>query len=324
MLQAFVREKEMLAPGAFTPEAAQGVPWLDLHNPTEEERAQVERQFSITLPSRSEMHDIELSSRFYEEREACFLTATVLTGVDSSSPELHSILFVLKGETLITLRHSAPQPLRRLIERIGHGQIKAKAAPELLLDIAEGLVGRVADTMQSIEKSTEILSRTIIHTVKSPSGKHDNTRLSTVLCDVNAAEDLLSKGYQSLFTLQLLLDFLQQSEYGRAAGKKLREISVIEKDIRALIQHGEYLTQKLEFLLESTLGVINIEQNNIIKMFTVLAMIFMPPTLIASMYGMNFLHMPELGLRFGYPLAIVLMIISSWIPYRLFRRRGWI
>ncbi len=298
--------------------------WLDLLNPTTDERTQVEQRCGIALPSREDMHAIELSERFYEEGDACFFNATVITGVETPDPELHHLLFVLTRETLITLRHSEPASLRRLIERIKKKQAKPHGAADLMLMAVESMVGRIADTMETIGKNTERLSDAVMGVLGHQGRKGSDTTLSGVLCEVNHNEDMLSKTYQSLFSLQLLLDFFQQSEVRKVAGDRLPDITVVEKDIHALLQHGEYLTQKLEFLLESTLGLINIEQNNIIKMFTVLAMIFMPPTLIASVYGMNFHHMPELDWKLGYPLAIGLMVFAAWLPYRYFRKKGWI
>lgn len=298
--------------------------WVDLLTPTPEERASVEQRYGVALPNREGLHAIELSERFYEENNACFLNATVITGVETPNPELHHILFVLTQDTLLTLRHSEPSSLHRLIERLKKQQARPHGAADLLLMAIESMVGRLADTLESIGKNTERLSEIIMHVLTQGGRRGDETTLSEVLCKVNYNEDILSKTYQSLFSLQLLVDFLQQSEVRKYAGEKLPDISVAEKDIHALLQHGEYLTQKLEFQLESTLGLINIEQNNIIKMFTVLAMIFMPPTLIASIYGMNFHHMPELGLTFGYPLAIGMMGFAAWLPYRYFRKKGWI
>ena len=321
MLNIYVHlERGEVAQGGFD---ASSCLWVDLFNPTQEERAEVEGRYGLTLPSREQMHAIELSERFYEEENACFLNASVITGVETPSPELHHLLFVLTKDTLITLRHSDPAPLRRLVDRMLKKQVKPHGAADVLLMIVEGMVGRIADTFEAIGKNTEALSQTIVGQV-SGEGKKNAERLSDVLREVNLGEDMLSKSYQSLFSLQLLLDFLQQSEARKYAGRKLKDVEVVEKDIRALLQHGEYMTQKMEFLLESTLGLINIEQNNIIKMFTVLAMIFMPPTLIASIYGMNFHHMPELDWKLGYPLAIGLMLVAAWLPYRFFRKKGWI
>lgn len=325
MLTAYTQHSNgevALADLASTPPAS--CLWVDLLNPDAEERARVETLYQITLPSREQMHEIELSTRFYEEDHACFLNATVITGVETPNPELHHLLFILTKDTLITLRHSDPAPVRRLTERMLKKQVKPHGAADVLLMIIEGLVGRVADTMEAIGKRTEHLSQIIISVLRGEAKKGNDTKLSNVLSEVNLGEDMLSKSYQSLFSLQLLIDFLQQSEARKYAGRKLRDITVVEKDIRALLQHGEYLTQKMEFLLESTLGLINIEQNSIIKMFTVLAMIFMPPTLIASIYGMNFGHMPELDWKLGYPLAIALMVFAAWLPYRFFRKKGWI
>lgn len=324
MLTLYVKNGEGAVRQAQPGETPETCLWADLLNPTPEERAEVERRYGVMLPDREQMHAIELSERFYEEDQACFLNAAIITGVETPNPELHHLLFVLTKDTLITLRHSDPAPLRRLVERIHKKQVKPHSAADLLLMVVEGMVGRIADTLEAIGKNTERLSQVVIAVLKGGQSQEDDLQLSDVLCEVNRGEDMLSKSYQSLFSLQLLLDFLQQSEARKYAGKKLRDLSVVEKDIRALLQHGEYLSQKMEFLLESTLGLINIEQNNIIKMFTVLAMIFMPPTLIASIYGMNFHHMPELDWRLGYPFAIGMMVFAAWLPYRYFRKKGWI
>lgn len=298
--------------------------WVDLFEPTEEEIKNVEQRFLVKLPPHSKLHDIELSNRFYEEENTCFLTATITTKVETDNPETHVMLFVIIQNVLITLRYSDPTPILNLIRRIDTNHVYVADASDMLFHIIEAMIGRIADLLQTIGKKSEFLSKVIINSVKEGKAKSENQSLSKCLCDINQHENLLSKSYQSLISFQLLLDFMQQSSVTKPTEEISKKTFVVEKDIKALIAQSDFLSQKLEFLLNSALGMINIKQNNIIKMFTVLAMIFMPPTLIASLYGMNFHFMPELNWIFGYPLAIVMMVLSSFIPYKFFKHKGWI
>lgn len=158
----------------------------------------------------------------------------------------------------------------------------------------------------------------------SPKGRGNSQVLHDALGQINNLQNLLSKGYQSLSSMRLALSFVKQIHFKTTPEPMSEEFITLEQDISTLLDHAEYLTQKLEFQLEASIGLISLEQSNIIKTFTVLAMIFMPPTLIASIYGMNFRFMPELFTVWGYPFSIFLMIVSALLPYRFFRKRGWI
>lgn len=296
--------------------------WIDLYNPTKNEKNLIKESLGIDLPSRSEMNEIEPSNRFYENNGACFLTATVITNADSLNPEIHVILFILKDEKLLVLRHSDPSPIHNFIEKIlaDHSVTAEDGGSGILKNLLEAIISRIADILESLLKQTMNLSSIIIGSSK----KNEKDNLNKVLDEIKQIENLLSKSYQSLNSLLFFIDFIHQSTLISNSKKLKKHEPIFKKDINALIEHVNFISKKLGFLLDSTLGMINIEQNQIIKMFTVLALVFMPPTLIASMYGMNFHFMPELSWKVGYPFAIIMMILSSLLPYRFFRRKGWI
>ncbi len=269
------------------------------------------------------MHQLEFSNRFYQEDEALYLSIHVVTKA-APIPESHVITFILSKNILITLRYSDPNPIEMFIEQLGRRKFYAKDSFEVFLLLLNKVVGTVADIFELIDEKAEELSSFLVGSSQGFSRSKQNKQLSKTLLDINYLESLLGKCYQSLSSLRLLVSFFDETQHELFSSEDCRRLDTLTQDIDSLTKHAEHLTQKFNFQLQSTLGLINVEQTQIIKMFTVLAMIFMPPTLIASIYGMNFKFLPELDFKFGYPAAIGLMLITALVPYYLFKRKGWI
>ncbi len=296
--------------------------WLELFNPSQEERESIEKEFKLSLPQHHEMHQLEFSNRFYQEDGNYYLSLNV-TIKALPIPENHVVTFVVTPSKLITLRYSDPNPLKTFIDQLTLRPQYVKNQIELLQLLLEICVGRAADIFELLDEKTEELSLTLTTTIDQTVSVKRSEILSNALKEINSLDNLLSKGRQSLASLNLFMVYLAQINYDFLKND-VNQIRVLNQDIKALLEHGNYLTQKLDFLLQSSLGLINIEQTHIIKTFTVLAMIFMPPTLIASIYGMNFKFMPELNFLLGYPYALFLMLISAYLPYKYFRKKRWI
>jgi magnesium transporter len=323
MLNCFVPGSQGLdrldPPPADIPEACV---WVDLLEPTLAEERSVERLLAIDVPSREEMREIETSSRLYEENGTLYMTATVITKIDTDRPESAAITFILTSNRLITNRYVDPLPFRRFIAYSERHPAAATTAPAILAGLLEAIIERTADVLERVGQGLDDLSANVF--AGDQKGKTRARDLRGVMERIGRDGDLTSKARESLVTLGRQLTFIQQSTAVQMPKDLAARYRSMSRDVLALSDHASFLANKSSFMLQATLGLINIEQNNIIKIFSVAAAVFLPPTLIASIWGMNFEFMPELEWPFGYPLALFAIVISAILPYLFFRRRGWL
>ncbi|GAB4192887.1 MAG: magnesium/cobalt transporter CorA [Thalassobaculales bacterium] len=308
--------------GATLSEATlpEGTLWLDLLDPTPEEAEFVVRCLGLRVPSRAEQQEIEITSRLFEEGEALYMTATVLFQAESDTPQLDPVTFILCGQRLVSLRYVDPHPFRvfpAFAER--HPWICADAL-SVLLGLVDAIISRLADVLEHVGASVDQIANAVFTDDHRPSAKD----LDQAIQGVGRAGGRLSKIRESLLSIDRMLSFLAQS--GALADRKgqRKRLQQIGRDVQSLSDHATFLANKVNFLLDATLGMINIQQNGIIKIFSVAAVVFLPPTLVASIYGMNFEVMPELQWEYGYPMALGLMVLSAILPYIWFKRKGWL
>ena len=296
--------------------------WVDLLEPTLTEERAVERLLAIDVPSREEMREIETSNRLYEENGTLYMTATVVTKIDTDRPETAAVTFILSRNRLITNRYVDPLPFRRFVAYAERHPAAATTAPGILAGLLESIIERTADVLERVGLGLDDLSAGVFAApVKGVTRARD---LRGVMERIGRDGDLTSKARESLVTLARQLTFIQQSQAVQIPKELLARYRSMSRDVLALSDHASFLANKSSFMLQATLGLINIEQNNIIKIFSVAAAVFLPPTLIASIYGMNFDFMPELDWPFGYPLALGIILVSAALPYLYFRRRRWL
>jgi magnesium transporter len=323
MLNCFVPGTQGLdrldPPPADIPEACV---WVDLLEPTLTEERAVERLLAIDVPSREEMREIETSSRLYEENGSLYMTATVVTKIDTDRPENSAVTFILSHNRLITNRYVDPLPFRRFIAYSERHPSAATNAPAILAGLLEAIIERTADVLERVGQGLDDLSANVFAPDKKGVARARDLR--GVMERIGRDGDLTSKARESLVTLGRQLTFLQQSTVIQMPKDLLARYRSMSRDVLALADHASFIANKSSFMLQATLGLINIEQNNIIKIFSVAAAVFLPPTLIASIYGMNFEFMPELKWPWGYPLAIAFILVSALLPYLFFRRKGWL
>jgi magnesium transporter len=316
MLNCFVPEPQGLTrldpPPAVIPEHCL---WVDLLEPTLEEERAVEQFLAIEVPTREEMREIETSNRLYEEDGALYMTATIVTRIDTDRPEVAAITFIL-------VRYHDPLPFRRFIAYAERHPAATGSALAVLAGLLEAVIERSADILERISADLDELSAGIF----APRQRRQNVSrdMRAVMERIGRIGDLVSKSRESLVSLGRLLSYAQQSGAVAMPPDLRSRFKTLSRDVLALSDHASFVNSKTSFMLEATLGLINIEQNDIIKIFSVAAVAFLPPTLIASIYGMNFHFLPELSWKFGYPLALLLMVISAVVPYLYFRRRGWL
>lgn len=299
------------------------VVWFDADNPGETEIDALEQALGIEVPTRADMEEIEDSSRLYTENGAAFMTANLPSRVDTEDPVLAPVTFILTGDRLVTLRYHEPRAFRVFETRAARTDLGCSDGMNVLIALLEMVVDRLADILEKIGRDVEQISRTIFRPPSSTPG--GDTDYQAVLRDLGRRGDLIANVTDSLVTLERLIAFLAASAAPRGAGKDGRlRIKTLGRDTRFLTDHTTALSNKLTFLLDATLGMISIQQNSIIKIFSVAAVVFLPPTLIASIYGMNFAGMPELHWAFGYPFALGLMVASAVASYLFFKSRGWL
>ncbi|HAQ86845.1 MULTISPECIES: magnesium transporter CorA family protein [Stutzerimonas] len=293
--------------------------WADLLSPDSEEERFIETALGLDIPTREELAEIEDSSRFYDEDEAIFMTTTVVMGIADRRPENAQVTFVLTKRCLVTVRYTELSAFRQFEAKSSRQPSTFSSSHQIFLALADAVVDRIADVLESVQVELQTLSKCIFD-----ERKEQRTDLQQIIQQLGQNRSLLSQLGESLFSSTRLLAFyrLHANEPRQGVAKGL--LKALERDVRSLGEHQARLLGDIAFLLDATLGLINIEQNAIIKVFSIAAVLFLPPTLVGTVYGMNFDHMPELGWPFGYPMALAMMIVSAIIPYAWFKFRDWL
>jgi magnesium transporter len=302
-----------------------GATWIDLEAPTKEEEALVERCIHLDVPTQDEMAEIEPSSRLYERDGVLYMTVSVLCGVGEENPRTVPIGFVLSDNRLVTIRYATPKPIRAFIDHVKREPDLARDAPTVLLRILDAIIDRLADELEHLGDEIEKISAQIFHR-RMEDRRIPATRLTALLTRIGRAQSLLTKIRYSSVSMIRLLSFLSGlNRVHETSQSDLRHhIASLSTDVTSLSEHSSFLSDNLTFLLDASLGLISIEQNAAMKLFSWAALIFLPPTLIAGIYGMNFQHMPELKWLAGYPFALAIIVASAILPVWYFKRRGWI
>ena len=311
-------EQKVVEEGSEVPDNAV---WIDLVNPAGGEDKLVERLVGVAIPTREEMQEIELSSRLYVENGARYMTATLMCQSDTPVPKTTPVTFILAGHRLITVRYDDPKPFAVARHKLTRSCSASVSGETVFIDLFDAVIDRCADILERVGVEIDQVSHNIFERDRSRTPKFYTVILQTI----GRKGELASKVRESLVSIGRLLIFVANEAEGMRWAKDQRaQLKSMQRDAQSLSDHAAYLTNNVTFLLDAMLGVVTIEQNNIIKIFSVAAVAFMPPTLIASIYGMNFRHMPELDWYLGYPLAIILMITAAILPYLYFKWRKWL
>jgi magnesium transporter len=268
------------------------------------------------------MEEIEVSSRLYQEDGGIFLTALILSNMETDSPVADVVSFVLTHDKLMTIRYIDPQPFRTFAARVVRGSANPQRAEMVLMNLLDVIIDRMADVLERAGADIETISRDIF---QPQEGKIMQSKdFQEVLRRLGRKHDLTGKMRESLLSFSRVLSFLTPAMDGKPNKDVRTHIKTLTRDVQSLQDHTSFLGGKLNYLLDATLGLINIDQNNIIKIMSVAAIVFLPPTLLASIWGMNFQNMPDLHSPVGYPIALVAIVISGILPYVWFKRRGWL
>jgi magnesium transporter len=326
MLHVYTREDSTVRrrDGTIDRNSLTGATWIDMVKPTKEEETAIESVLGIEVPTPEEMREVESSSQIYHEGQATFMTIRILDVTADSPSRLTAATFILTPEHLITLRYGDASTFRVFSERLAAQSGLLDSPQSTTIGLLETIVDRVADILESVGDQLDKLSECLFTEHSSISLDTPALDLEDTLRSIGRNGDLASRVRESLHSIDRITLALRRKQDDPLPKELADRLSTLKRDVQSLLDHDAYLTSKIQFLLDSNLGLINIQQNAIIKFFSVAAVIFLPPTLVASIYGMNFQHMPELKWLHGYPFALALMVVSSIVPYWYFKRRHWL
>lgn len=319
-------EARAAAAAVCEPDSLRRAVWIDLLNPTPAEARAVQDALRLEIPTREEMQEIESSSRLYREDDALFLTANFLYGVDSGEYGSTAISFVLTATTLVTVRYATPKAFTVFAARAQRHPAALLTSPDgVMLHLFEQIVDRLADILERVGADMDRASQRTFRAARgNAKANRRDDQLKQTLITLGQVGEVTTRTSETLLGLNRILAFVGAEKASAVRKENQPLIKTLVRDVRSLVDHASFLNSKAQFLLDAVLGVINVEQNNIIKTFTVASVALMPPTLIASIYGMNFEVMPELKWPFGYPIALLMMVVSAILPVLYFRRKGWL
>ncbi len=294
-----------------TNEDKSSVIWIDMVLPTSDEVKSVEELFDIKFPTKQESEEIELSSRYWEEKNRIEINSYFLISDEKESFN-ETVSFILQGNLLISVRYKQLTSFNTFAKKLLASPREYKNGYSVFCQIIDIRIDADADIIEELSKDIANIRKQVFH---------DKNNDENILEQISIFEDLNMKIRENLTDKQRILNSLLKSQ--KFADDK-SELPIMLKDIRSLIDHTHFNFERLDYLQNIFVGLLGVEQNKVIKIFTIVNVIFLPPTLIASIYGMNFDIMPELHWEYGYIFSIGIMILSSITPIVIFKYKGWI
>ncbi|PPI84856.1 magnesium and cobalt transport protein CorA [Marinobacter maroccanus] len=305
--------KELTIPEGDPTALLRQADWIDACEPDDDERKILQRLLETDIPEFDDVEEIEASARCFVDQAGVHVHSLFLNLADGRHNTV-SVACILQNDCLITIRESELADFRLLRMRARRGQVEARDPAEMLVTLLEQKVENHADGLEDLHRQLEDVSYLVL--------EDEEAELDEAINRLARLEDSNGKTRLCLMDTQRNISFLLR--HLRNEGEHRETLREINRDIETLMSHTTFLFDKINFLMDSTQGFINIEQNQIIKIFSIAAVVFLPPTLIASIYGMNFEHMPELEWIAGYPAALGLMVLAAFAPYWYFKRKGWL
>ncbi|SEC33910.1 magnesium transporter CorA family protein [Terriglobus roseus] len=296
--------------------------WIDLYEPSREEEIRVEAMLQLEIPTRDEMREVESSSALYREHGATFVTIRLVERGASPQPRLASVTLVLAGQQFVTIRYADPKAFQLFTAKAQKPESVLKTALSAMMCLLETVVDRDADLLEEIGDALDPISLEIFSQNAVSMDKIAAADLGGVLKRIGNAGELASRVRESLHSIGRSIPFLQMQMVDDSALQT--RLKTLSTDVQSLLEHDNFLQTQIQFLLDSSIGLISIQQNAIMKTLSVAAVVFLPPTLIGSIYGMNFERMPELHWHYGYLWALGLMAMSACGPLLFFRLKRWL
>lgn len=304
-------------------EALAGAVWVDLVEPDRDEEALIERLLGIEVPTRDELKDIEPSSRLYTDGNAAYMTASLMVRAEEELPHLTDVAFILTSGKLLTVRYAEPRSFvlfKSSMHRIPGG---CSSPTVMITRLLETVADRTAEILEIAVSRADTLSLEVFGDKRHLSRRPPHY-LEDRVVQVSALHRLVAKTRDSLMSLSRVLTFLHALPALQSDRGSLELCRTVTRDVQSLSEHASFVAGNITFLLDASLGLISLEQNSIIKIFSIASVVLLPPTLIASIYGMNFEFMPELQVAYAYPLTLAAMVLSAILPFFFFRWKGWL
>ena len=291
--------------------------WVDLFEPTVDEDKAVEAALKLSIPTREEMAELEASSRLYRENGATYLTADIIHNGDSDIPTVDPVTFVLTSGPLVTIRYFDPKPFSLLVEKLEREPALCTTGADLFVNLMEAIIDRASDILSMNAAKVDGVANHVFAGRKTVGFDH-------LINKLGRSHITNARIEQSLAGLARIFAYVSSDERIDHVPDARDHLRSLSGDAASLISHNQAVAAGINFQLSAALGLINIEQSSIIKLFSVASVALMPPTLIASIYGMNFTHMPELTKWWGYPAALLAMVVAAILPLLWFRKKGWL
>jgi magnesium transporter len=299
--------------------------WLDLLDPTNEERASVESKFGLALPSREELSEVESSSRISEENGVLFLSMPIVSHAHAFDEAPSPVGFVLTRDVLVTIRYMQLRSFDTVAAKFSKNDAPGSSV-ETFAALVDEMVDLNADMLEGIAAELDAVSRSVF--LKTRSRRRHVTRsndaLHDTLIDVGNAGERLSRIRSTLLGLQRIVPFACEPARDWIPDAMRSRLKSAQGDLLSLTDYETHLSGKVQFLLDAVLGFINTKQNDIFTVLTIVSVVGIPPTLVASIYGMNFKNMPELDWAWGYQFGLALIVLCTVVPILWFKWRGWL
>lgn len=306
-----------LQPGADLRQAM----WIDLIQPSDDEMAML-RALGFDLPTLADMEEIELSNRLYREEMMDYMTAMLPGEVAGGGRQSMPVTFVLSDRQLVTVRHHSPKPFVTFPTRAERSTLGCMTADRLFLGLVEEIIARLADILEGSGRTLDATTSGVFDPRAAGAASDD---LQSALQAVGREAETMARVRLGLLTIERMLAFFTALIEDRPESKRLRPVARAQmRDVQALEVHADFLGGRVSLAVDTTLGMINLQQNNTVRILSIIAALFLPPTLIASIYGMNFANMPELQATWGYPYALLLMGVTTLGTYLFLRWKRWL
>lgn len=295
--------------------------WIDLYNVTAVEEKLVESYLGVDIPTRKEMQSRAICKRSYTENNAIYMTSMLIAKSDQSLPESHPVTFALYKDCFITVRYSQPNTFKIFSDFILNNDFdELPTGQSLFVGLMDAIIDRFAGILEKARTNIDNAANAVFR-LKENRKKDYEINYREIISKIGATGRLISKTKESAVAVERTLSYACESEVVNWDEKFIHRMKSLIKNIDSLGDYADYLSSESNFLLDATLGVIEIEQNDVMKLLSIVSIIFLPPTLVASIYGMNFKIMPEIDWESGYYFAIGLMFLSALISYRYFKKQ---
>lgn len=310
---------------AYPPSGHAVVSWLDLLDPTEEERAGVESRYALKLPSRQELSEVESSSRVWERNGVLYLSMPIVAHASALDQPPSPLGFVLSKSLLVTIRYTRLRSFETVAAKFSTGDEPPGTSVETFVALVEAMVDLSADLLEEIGTTLDDVSRAVFPKLRM-NRRHmtrSNDALRDVLTRVGSAGERMSRIRDILLGLQRIVPFAAGVEHDWIPQRMRDRLTTAQNDVLSLADYQTHLSDRVQFLLDAVLGFITTKQNDIFQVLTVVSVVGIPPTLVASIYGMNFRNMPELTWAWGYQWGLGLIVLSTVLPILWFKWKGW-